>query len=159
MAGGAGSEHEGSATSMGSDDLGPRAHFGPHGRFGEGTTSVTATARVNLGDLGPKVSDQSEITAVSVDPATQEMWAGIGDTLVGFSKDGSPMGVYYLTVNGGLPLRPTAVLVEADRFLVAADPWGIFEFDRPDRSRPVDRAAAASPQLSLQPEVVSPKPQ
>lgn len=131
--------------------------FFPHRRFGPGMTTVTATARVNLGDLGPGSAEKRQITAVSVDPETQETWAGIGDTLVGFAKDGTPIGVYYLTLPGGAPLTPSAVLVEPDRFIVAADPWGIFEFDRPDRSRPVDHSAPASPQLSVQPQVISPK--
>jgi len=112
---------------------------------------------VNLGDLGPSSEEKPQITAASVDPSTQEMWAGIGDTLVGFSKDGNPIGIYYLTMTGGAPLKPSAVLVEPDRFLVAADPWGIFEFDRPDRSHLVDHSAPAAPQLSVQPQVISPR--
>jgi hypothetical protein len=156
FAGGAGAEGEHPA-GVGSVGIEPRTRFFPHGRFGSGLTGITATARVNLGDLGANSEDKPQITAVSVDPSTQEMWAGIGDTLVGFSKDGSPIGVYYLTMTGGAPLTPSAVLVEPDRFLVAADPWGIFEFDRPDRSRPVDQPAAAPPQLSVQPQVISPK--
>jgi hypothetical protein len=156
FAGGAGTggEHPVGAGSVGIE---PRARFFPHGRFGSGLTGITATARVNLGDLGPNSEEKPQITAVSVDPSTQEMWAGIGNTLVGFSKDGSPIGIYYLTMTGGAPLEPSAVLVEPDRFLVAADPWGIFEFDRPDRSRLVDHSAPAAPQLSVQPQVISPK--
>ena len=142
---------------FGSPGIEPRAQFRPHGRFGAGTTEITATARVNLGDLGPSSGEKPQITAVSVDPSTQEMWAGIGDTLVGFSKDGNPIGIYYLTMTGGAPLKPSAVLVEPDRFLVAADPWGIFEFDRPDRSHLVDHSAPAAPQLSVQPQVISPR--
>jgi hypothetical protein len=141
----------------GADGIQARPHFYPHGRFGAGEEGITATARLNLGDLGSNSTDKPQITAVSVDPETQETWAGIGNTLVGFSKDGSPIGVYYLTMNGGTPLTPTAVLVEPDRFLVAADPWGIFEFDRPDRSRPVDRAASAPAQVDIQPQVISPR--
>jgi hypothetical protein len=156
LAGGAaaGSERPAGAGSVGIE---PRARFFPHGRFGAGETSITATARVNLGDLGPNSTSKLQITAVSADPSTQEMWAGIGDTLVGFSKDGTPIGVYYLTLEGGAPLTPSAVLVEPDRFLVAADPWGIFEFDRPDRSRLMNQAPAAPAQLSVQPGQVSPK--
>ncbi|HUA01398.1 MAG TPA: hypothetical protein VMB02_13775, partial [Candidatus Aquilonibacter sp.] len=158
LAGGtvAGGEHSEGPESVGIE---PRAHFYPHGRFGSGLTGITATARVNLGDLGPSSTEKPQITAVSVDPATQETWAGIGDTLVGFSKDGTPIGIYYLTLTGGAPLTPSAVLVEPDRFLVAADPWGIFEFDRPDQSHMVGRSSPAAPQLSLQPEVISPKKQ
>ncbi len=142
---------------FGSPGIEPRARFDPRRRFGSGMTGITATARVNLGDLGGSSEEKPQITAVSVDPSTQEMWAGIGNTLVGFSKDGSPIGIYYLTMTGGAPLKPSAVLVEPDRFLVAADPWGIFEFDRPDRSHLVDHSVPAAPQLSVQPQVISPK--
>jgi len=147
------------AHSSGSDSIGiePRARFEPRRRFGGSSTGITATARVNLGDLGANSDEKPQITAVSVDPATQETWAGIGDTLVGFSKDGTPIGVYYLTMPGGAPLAPSAVLVEPDRFLVAADPWGIFEFDRPDGARIVRHSETAQPQTSLQPQVISPK--
>ncbi len=107
------------------------ARFGPHGRFGAGEADFTATLRVNLGDLGGSSADKATITAASVDPTTRELWAGIGDALIHFSQDGNPIEIYYLTMKGGVPLKPSAVLIEPDRFLIAADPWGIFEFPRP----------------------------
>jgi hypothetical protein len=58
------------------------------------------------------------------------LWAAAGNTLVHFSAEGNPVEVYYLTLKGGAPLKASALLVEPDRFLVAADPWGIFEFPR-----------------------------
>jgi hypothetical protein len=149
-----GSAHSTSPQSMGIE---PRARFEPRRRFGEDATGITATARVNLGDLGANSDEKPEITAVSVDPATQETWAGIGDTLVGFAKDGTPIGVYYLTLPGGAPLTPSTVLVEPDRFIVAADPWGIFAFDRPDRSHLVDHSARPAVQVGIQPQVIAPK--
>jgi hypothetical protein len=106
------------------------AHFGPHGHFGAGESDLTATLRVNLGDLGRNSLDKAAITATSVDPATGELWAGVGDALIHFSEDGNPIEIYYLTLKGGVPLKPSAVLVETNRFLIAADPWGIFEFAR-----------------------------
>lgn len=127
----------------------------PRWRFGAGATSIAATARVNLGHLGGDSTVKPEITAVSVDPVTQEMWVGVGDALMSLSKDGTPIGVYYLTINGDVPLRPSAVLVEPDRFLVAADPWGIFEFDRPDRPGAINHALTTPPQLSVQPQAIS----
>lgn len=133
---------------------GSRAGFFPHRRFGAGMSEVTATARINLGDLGGGVAEKPEITAVAADPGTHETWAAIGNTLVGFSKDGSPIGIYYLTMDGGTPLTPSAVLVEPDRFLVAADPWGIFEFDRSDRVQPTDRAQAASSQVGAESQMI-----
>lgn len=106
-------------------------HFGPHGRFGAGEADLTATVRVNLGDLGRNSADKPVITASGVDPSSRELWAGIGNSLIHFSQDGNPIEIYYLTMNGSGPLKPSAVLVEPDRFLIAADPWGIFEFARP----------------------------
>jgi hypothetical protein len=108
--------------------------FRPRGHYGRGEEGVSATVRVNLGDLSNKLTDKSVITAVGIDPATHEIWAGIGDTLVHFSKSGDPLEIYNLTMKGGTPLKPTAILVEPDRFLIAADPWGVFEFARPDRA-------------------------
>jgi hypothetical protein len=107
------------------------AHFGARGRFGSGEANLTATVRVNLGDIGRISAEKPAITATSVDPGTGELWAATGDTLIHFSKDGNPLEVYYLTLKSGVPLKASAVLVEQDRFLIAADPWGIFEFDRP----------------------------
>jgi hypothetical protein len=106
-------------------------HFGPRGRFGAGQSDLTATVRINLGDLGRNSVDKAVITATGVDPATGDLWAGIGSTLVHFSQDGNPIEIYYLTMKGGAALKPSAVLVEPDRFLIAADPWGVFEFARP----------------------------
>lgn len=107
--------------------------FRPRGHYGRGEEGFSASVRVNLGDLSNKLTDKSVITAVGIDPATHEIWAGIGDTLVHFSKSGDPLEIYNLTMKGGTPLKPTAILVEPNRFLIAADPWGVFEFARPDR--------------------------
>lgn len=145
--GGAGT---GSATTggMGADDF---SHGGYHGHFRPGMFAFTGVVRVNLGDLG-RVSrvDKPAISAMAADPETQEIWAGIGDTLVHFSKDGAPMGIYYLALNGGTPLKPTALLIESNRIVVAADPWGIFEFARPDKP-------STQQQLNVVPQVTQPQ--
>jgi hypothetical protein len=70
---------------------------------------------------------------MATDPETQEVWAAMGETLVRFSKDGELVGIYYPTISGARRLKPVALLVESDRLLVATDPWGIFEFARPDK--------------------------
>lgn len=113
---------------------GAGGHFGGyHGQYRGSEAGFRGTVKVNLGDLGTGLTDKPVITATGVDPVTHEMWAGIGDALIHFNRDGSPVEVYYLTMNGGTPLKPTAVLVEPDRFLIATDPWGIFEFPRATR--------------------------
>jgi hypothetical protein len=105
-------------------------HFGPRGHFG-GDVQVSASLQVNLGDLGGNPAERPSITAVAVDPQTKDVWAGVGDMLVHFDSAGNPIEIYHLTIKGGATLKPTAVLVEPGRLLVAANPWGIFEFARP----------------------------
>jgi hypothetical protein len=124
----------GGASGGPSGAAGAHDHFeGMHGRYGGGQTGITASMRVNIGDLGGDHEGKPVISAVGIDPATHEIWAGIGDALVHFNKAGEPQEMYYLTMQGGAPLKATAVLVESDRILVAGDPWGIYEFARPDK--------------------------
>lgn len=155
----------------GTFDHGPGSGFGaagaksgtaaPHGGFHGGryrsnTATFTAQMKVNLGDLGRvSMSDKPAITAMAVDPETQEIWAGIGDTLVHFSRDGNPAGIYYLTMAGATPLKPTALLVESNRILIAGDPWGIFEFARPDK--PASAPKAPKQRLNVVPQVTGPQ--
>jgi hypothetical protein len=86
---------------------------------------------VNLGSLASKTSaEKPAITTTGVDPSTHELWVAMDNALIHFNQGGKAVEVYYLNMKGGVPLKPSAVLVEPDRFLVAADPWGIFEFAR-----------------------------
>jgi len=114
-------------------------HGGYHGRFGSTMSSYTSRVRVNLGDLGGGGGEKPVITAMAADPETQEIWAAMGGALVRFSKEGDLVGMYYPTIAGATRLKPVAVLVEPDRILVAADPWGIFEFARPDKAPAASR--------------------
>jgi hypothetical protein len=141
----------GAATGAGSD-----SHFGNfghyHGRFNTGVPAFTGGVRVNLGDLSsPAVLDKPVITAMAVDPGSEEIWAGIGDTLVHFAKDGNLIGLYYLTLAGGTSLKPTALLVEPDRLLIASDPWGVFQFARPDKVSSQPKKFNITPQVVPQP--------
>jgi hypothetical protein len=133
----------------GADATTPRFNY-HGGHFRSNSAAFTTTLKVNLGDLGKvSASDKPVITAMAVDPETQEIWAGIGDTLVHFSPDGNPAGIYYLMMAGATPLKPTALLVERDRILIASDPWGVFAFARPDKP-----ASTPQPQLKVVPQVV-----
>jgi hypothetical protein len=147
-----GAQHSaGAGAEMGMHGSDGFSHLGYRGgHFGSSSYAFTGGMRVNLGDLGRVSSfDKPIITAMAADPETHEIWAGIGDTLVHFNKEGDPVGIYYLTLSGGTAIKPAAVLVEPDRILIAADPWGIFGFARPDK-------AASSPkqQLNIVPQVV-----
>jgi len=75
------------------------------------------------------------ITAVGVDATTQEIWVALGGLLVHFDREGARRGTYRTYTPEGARLEATAILVEADRLLLAADPLGIYEFSRPDKKQ------------------------
>jgi hypothetical protein len=111
----------------------PDGHDGFHGRSGFGLYRAAATVRVALDDPSKRTSEKPVITAVGVDPATQEVWTAVSDMLVHFDKTGTRMDSYYPVISEGTSLKITSILVEPDRILIATDPWGIYEFPRPDR--------------------------
>lgn len=126
-------------------------HPGYRGRFNSGMFGFTAGLRVNLGSLDRGVAvEKPKITAVAVDPKTHDVWAAIADTLVEFNSDGSPVGLYYLTLAGGESMKATALLVEPDRLLIAADPWGIFAFPRPDKPSAPEQKSRIVPKVEPQ---------
>lgn len=127
-------------------------HFG-HFHPGFGTYRATATVRVLLDDPSKHVPEKPVITAVGVDPETQEAWAAISDTLVHFDSNGNRLDIFYLTAPSGASIRPTSILVEPNRILIAADPWGIFEFPRPDKPSP-----AAPAHGTILPQQLPPTP-
>jgi hypothetical protein len=71
------------------------------------------------------------ITALGVDPQTQEIWLAIGTLLMHFDKDGQRLASFRTYIPGGARMEASAILVERDRLLIGADPRGIYEFPRP----------------------------
>lgn len=125
-------------------------HPGYHGGgFNAGALMFTAGLRLNLGKLDRGVAvTNPKITAVAVDPQTHDVWAAIADTLVEFNSNGNPVGMYYLTLAGGESLHATALLVEPNRLLIASDPWGIYEFPRPDEPAAPQSKSKVVPQVA-----------
>jgi hypothetical protein len=109
--------------------------FGPHGRFGE-MTNFTATVKVNLDPDFLIADEKPTITAVGVDPQTQEMWASVGKALLHFDKSGNLLDSYLIATPDGAALRAKAIVVEPGRLIIASDPRGIFVFERPDLTAP-----------------------
>ena len=105
---------------------------GGHGRYGRDLYNLTGTVKVNLDHFAAESDDKPIITAVGVDPASQDMWVAIGRVLAHFDKNGSYLGDCYITTPEGNPLHASAIIVEPDRLIVASDARGIFEFTRPD---------------------------
>jgi hypothetical protein len=81
-------------------------------------------------------STKPTIRALGTDPVTQEVWVAIGDELVHFDKDGNRRAGYRLSTKEGVRIEPTAILIEQNRILIAADTLGIFDFELPERQLP-----------------------
>ncbi|MGB6391927.1 MAG: hypothetical protein WBF14_06145 [Candidatus Acidiferrales bacterium] len=145
----------GGATGHPSGGAGPEMHdhFGPHGRYGLGMYNITGIVKVNLDHHGAPDLDKPVITAVGVEPGTQEIWTAVGTSLVHFDRSGSYLGSYYISTPDGAPLDISAVLVEPNRILIGTDMRGIFELARPDKN---PAAASANPRTAVQAQPVTP---
>lgn len=73
------------------------------------------------------------VHAHGVDPERETIWLAVDNVLLQFDRDGGRLGSYRLFTHEGARLVPVAIVVEADRLLVANDPLGIYEFPRPDK--------------------------
>jgi len=111
----------------------PDGRDGFHGRPGFGLYRAAATVRVALDDPSKRTGEKPVITAVGVDPETQDVWTAVSDMLVHLDKNGNRLDSYYPVISEGTSLKITSILVEPDRILIASDPWGAYEFPRPDR--------------------------
>lgn len=75
------------------------------------------------------------ISAIGVDPATQEVWIALGGLLMHFDAEGSRRGIYRIFTAEGARIEPTAILVEPQRLLLGSETSGVFELPRPDKQR------------------------
>jgi len=82
---------------------------------------------------GGSVAPPRVVTALGVDRETEELWVSAGTLLVHFDKDGNHLASYRTYTPNGGRLAVTAILVESDRLLLGADPFGLYEFARPDK--------------------------
>jgi hypothetical protein len=135
-------------------------HFGgPHGRFGEGIYNLTGTVKVNLDHFVDTSKENPKITALGVDPVSQDMWAGIGRTLAHFDNNGDYLGDYFIATPEGALVRASAIIVEPDRLIVATDTRGVYEFARASASGRSSLPSAIIIQPKPQPALQQPKPQ
>ena len=72
------------------------------------------------------------ISAVGVDPQSQELWIAVGTLLMRFDKDGQRISSFRTYLPYGARVEPSQVLVEAKRLLIGSDPQGIYEFPKPE---------------------------
>lgn len=72
------------------------------------------------------------ISAIGVDPQTQEVWLAIGTLLMRFDKDGQRLASFRTYLPSGARMEAAQILVEPDRLLIGADPQGIYVFPKPE---------------------------
>jgi hypothetical protein len=73
------------------------------------------------------------ITAIGVDPKTQDVWLAVGTLLMHFDKDGQRLASFRTYMPSEARIEASTILVEPDRLLIGADPQGIYEFSKPAR--------------------------
>jgi hypothetical protein len=73
------------------------------------------------------------ISAVGVDPKTQELWIAIGTLLMRFDKDGLRLSSFRTYLPSGARFEASQIVVEPARLLIGADPQGIYEFPKPEK--------------------------
>jgi hypothetical protein len=127
--------HEGGEGEGGGGGFGGGEGEGHGGAYAHrDTTGVRASVKIQMRTHQEEM--RPEFDAIGVDPATQEVWAAVGNLLFHFDKDGARIGVYSLYSTELASIKPNVILVEPDRLVIAADPFGIFAFPRPDQLKP-----------------------
>jgi hypothetical protein len=93
-------------------------------------------SKITIEQGATPASTKPAIQALGADSETQEIWVAIGDELVHFDKDGNRRAAYRTSTADGVRIEASAILVEHNRILIAADALGIFEFALPERQPP-----------------------
>ena len=73
------------------------------------------------------------LTAVTVDRATGEVWVALHNKLLHFDRDGSHRATYLLYTPEGGRLETTSLLVDANHILAGSDALGVYEFLQPEK--------------------------
>jgi hypothetical protein len=88
-------------------------------------------------DKGSVPELQQRISCFAVDPETNRIWMGLGDMIELLEPDGRQLAEYRVHTPDGGRLTPNSLLIEPTRLIITADPLGVFEFARPDKTSPV----------------------
>jgi len=92
------------------------------------------SSRFNFGGSSLPILHPS-VTALGVDPVTQDMWVAMGTQLLHFDKDGARRGTYRSYAPDLQRVEATSILVEPDRLVISSDVIGAFAFPRPDKQK------------------------
>lgn len=135
LGGGFGGMHHDGGEGGGGGGYGGGGEGESHGQYGRrDETGVRASVKIQT---RVKQSERTpQFSAMGIDPATQEVWAAVGNLLFHFDKDGNQLAAYSLYSTEQASIKPNVIVVEPDRLVMAADPYGIFAFPRPDHLQP-----------------------
>jgi hypothetical protein len=86
------------------------------------------------------------LTAVTVDRGTGELWIALHNKLLHFNKDGNRLATYLLYTPDGGRIEATSILVNSRHILAGTEAVGVYEFARPDATKEfkTDRATVGS---------------
>ncbi len=90
--------------------------------------------RITIGGSSGPILHPS-VTALGVDPATQELWVAMGTQLLHFDKEGVRRGAYRTYSPDSIRVEASSILVEPGRLLISSDVVGAFAFPRPDKAK------------------------
>jgi hypothetical protein len=107
----------------------PTSDFTPQGQARRWTS-------ITIEQGATPVSMRPAIRALAADPISQDVWVAIADELVHFDKDGNRRAAYRTATKDGARIEASAILIERNRIVAAADPVGIFEFPLPETVSP-----------------------
>lgn len=139
-----GNSSSSNSTTAGASPSGGRGAFGGGGgemrgggggmRGGGGGGATQFGLRITQRNVTPE--QKPAIQAVGVDPASDDTWAAVAGLLVHFDKEGALAGYYCLSTSDRTPVKPTTIIVEPNRILVGSDPFGVYQYPRPDKPQP-----------------------
>lgn len=114
---------------------------GRRGRGEGGMQEGRIALGVRLSERAGPGDERIIVDAIAVDAASGEVWVVIGGNLFHLDKEGTILGEYCLPTEDEQPLKPTTMLVEPNHILIGSDPFGIFEYPRPDKPLPLSSPA------------------
>lgn len=79
---------------------------------------------------GNSIAPREIISAIGVDPTTQEIWLALGDLMVHMDRTGKETYSQRIATPSGVSLAPTFIFAEASRLLLGSDTLGIYEAPR-----------------------------
>jgi hypothetical protein len=133
-AGAVNSTSGGSASSAGPAAENDSTRTGTGGTRGRGQNQGMLRLGLQITQHTAQPESNPASDAIGVDPANSDVWVVIGDNLVHLDRSGELDESYCLSTSAQSAVKFTTILIEPRRILLGSDPFGVFEYPRPDKS-------------------------